>query len=231
MRGATRAGGCPENPEGFQLTRPMRGATGVTPQTIRDRIISTHTPHAGRDSGAYSYRMSQQISTHTPHAGRDATERLWANYEKISTHTPHAGRDKCVFSIDRNISISTHTPHAGRDEVRAFTPEVYFISTHTPHAGRDFALGWIPYIRFYFNSHAPCGARPLFPQRKYFWQISTHTPHAGRDAKPLGNVNEQLISTHTPHAGRDPIFTLSACGPLPFQLTRPMRGATRWGYT
>ena len=49
----------------------MRGATGVTPQTIRDRIISTHTPHAGRDSGAYSYRMSQQISTHTPHAGRD----------------------------------------------------------------------------------------------------------------------------------------------------------------
>ena len=35
------------------------------------KIISTHTPHAGRDMHPKAYHISCMISTHTPHAGRD----------------------------------------------------------------------------------------------------------------------------------------------------------------
>ena len=57
----------------FQLTRPMRGATLISTLHIRDIMISTHTPHAGRnDDIKYSLSfMDITISTHTPHAGRN----------------------------------------------------------------------------------------------------------------------------------------------------------------
>ena len=34
----------------FQLTRPMRGVTRSGEEIAADVIISTHTPHAGRDT-------------------------------------------------------------------------------------------------------------------------------------------------------------------------------------
>ncbi len=34
----------------FQLTRPMRGATVFANNDASYKIISTHTPHAGRDA-------------------------------------------------------------------------------------------------------------------------------------------------------------------------------------
>ena len=37
-----------------------------------DVNISTHAPHAGRDSVQAFARESAEISTHAPHAGRDA---------------------------------------------------------------------------------------------------------------------------------------------------------------
>ena len=55
----------------FQLTRPMRGATFQTAVAVADTSISTHTPHAGRDSNYFQRSPSASISTHTPHAGRD----------------------------------------------------------------------------------------------------------------------------------------------------------------
>ena len=99
----------------FQLTHPMRGATGVFALKQRDIIISTHTPHAGCDKSTMNILMKNQISTHTPHAGCDAYSRYINLYDCISTHTPHAGcdHDWCIAHL--NVSISTHTPHAGCD--------------------------------------------------------------------------------------------------------------------
>ena len=34
----------------FLLTRPMRGATGHMDEYVQEMMISTHTPHAGRDN-------------------------------------------------------------------------------------------------------------------------------------------------------------------------------------
>ena len=58
----------------FLLTRPMRGATALVLPWRSFCLISTHTPHAGRDYAAAIAWSHSRISTHTPHAGRDETQ-------------------------------------------------------------------------------------------------------------------------------------------------------------
>ena len=55
----------------FQLTRLMRGVTGFSVLIVVAIVISTHTPHARRDSVAEPAEHEESISTHTPHARRD----------------------------------------------------------------------------------------------------------------------------------------------------------------
>ena len=56
----------------FLLTRLMRGVTPTTPKSKPSWSISTHTPHARRDSSEkMRYAKGSCISTHTPHARRD----------------------------------------------------------------------------------------------------------------------------------------------------------------
>ena len=55
----------------FQLTRLMRGVTGLTEEQIDSLVISTHTPHARRDQFIIGTQSILYISTHTPHARRD----------------------------------------------------------------------------------------------------------------------------------------------------------------
>ena len=67
--------------------------------------------------------------------------------------------------------------------------------------------------------------RLAFQIQKFY--ISIHAPRAGRDCRKNGNKNlRKEISIHAPRAGRDPgLRVLSVCI-LPFQSTRPVRGAT-----
>ena len=124
----------------FQLTRPSRGATPSIGYYFAFRIISTHTPLAGRDNGSLHNDNETKISTHTPLAGRDLAPVAQAYIAHL---------------------ISTHTPLAGRDEKRAQGwYDKYSISTHTPLAGRDITCPQMGAgaVRD-FNSHAPRGAR------------------------------------------------------------------------
>ena len=61
----------PPPPEGFQPTRPLRGATEAHSVRAPDARISTHAPLAGRDVGSFPLRPKRYISTHAPLAGRD----------------------------------------------------------------------------------------------------------------------------------------------------------------
>ena len=81
------------------------------------------------------------------------------------------------------------------------------ISTHTPLAGRDL-LNFL-YLRphRYFNSHAPCGARPV--------KLSVFTPAS-------------VFQLTRPLRGAT-ILPKSIARLRSFQLTRPLRGATRIG--
>ena len=127
------------------------------------------------------------------------------------------------------------------------------ISIHAPRAGRDLLLV-ISFllISMYFNPRAPCGARPAcFATIHATNPISIHAPRAGRDQSHVVLGSVRRISIHAPRAGRDPgpawgtpgeaYFNPRApCGArlpnsiapsmtLPFQSTRPVRGATRSG--
>ena len=55
----------------FQLTRLMRGVTQNIGQLDGYLDISTHTPHARRDTLNETQEIHPNISTHTPHARRD----------------------------------------------------------------------------------------------------------------------------------------------------------------
>ena len=94
----------------------MRGATrnGISKRGCD--IISTHTPHAGRDDAGQVASVLFFISTHTPHAGRDANAAGYLQLTaRISTHTPHAGRDKMYsnpLALFKNFN--SHAPCGAR---------------------------------------------------------------------------------------------------------------------
>ena len=55
------------------------------------------------------------------------------------------------------------------------------ISTHTPHAGRDWQIAILTLADFYFNSHAPCGARLMAEKlKKVFANFNSHAPCGAR---------------------------------------------------
>ena len=73
MRGVTGIVKPLKMPSIFQLTRLMRGVTWEGIKSVWNSFISTHTPHARRDSSStVSEIVPAEISTHTPHARRDA---------------------------------------------------------------------------------------------------------------------------------------------------------------
>ena len=98
MRGVTRSSNCSSNSKSFQLTRLMRGVTSCNGIGYLPYTISTHTPHARRDSVYADFAPpSLSISTHTPHARRDLRVLDHIRFQVISTHTPHARRDRVLL--------------------------------------------------------------------------------------------------------------------------------------
>ena len=72
MRGVTSFLDTMSTTFGFLLTRLMRGVTLTPLSEPAFGKISTHTPHARRDSIFPSDIVAnKKISTHTPHARRD----------------------------------------------------------------------------------------------------------------------------------------------------------------
>ena len=55
----------------FQPTRPVRGVTLILLLVLVRKLVSTHTPRAGRDFRYFDEPAISQVSTHTPRAGRD----------------------------------------------------------------------------------------------------------------------------------------------------------------
>ena len=101
--------------------------------------------------------------------------------------------------------ISIHAPRAGRDSVIPDQTTFVNISIHAPRAGRDRPKLLQQARKKHFNPRAPCGAR--------------RTDGAT-------STESEIISIHAPRAGRDGYCLLYHAARLPFQSTRPVRGAT-----
>ena len=106
--------------------------------------------------------------------------------------------------IDRDIS--THTPLAGRDLVAcSMTGSIADFNSHAPCGARPVLRRRQQHIR-HFNSHAPCGARLLAvnaDRRAVPFQLTRPLRGATRGLALIRMMEE--ISTHTPLAGRDKI--------------------------
>ena len=130
----------------------------------------------------------------------------------VSIHAPHAGRDPPednVFSIWIAMFQSTR-PMRGATNAKSYPRIDKIVSIHAPHAGRDKKMC----IRD--RSYSVSGQL----------HVSIHAPHAGRDFWIL--LPKELRLSFNPRApcGARPILSISKLLFMPFQSTRPMRGAT-----
>ena len=149
----------------------------------------------------------------------------------ISTHTPHAGRnDKTADKDCKDVIFQLTRPMRGATHMIFAIYTDIMISTHTPHAGRNIYNKPNVEIRFInFNSHAPCGAQHnSLTTLSGDLTISTHTPHAGRNIDLFANMDtvKILFQLTRPMRGATKSFFYLAYRQSQFQLTRPMRGAT-----
>ena len=102
------------------------------------RLVSTHTPHAGRDFFCFfSVSGSQKFLLTRPM--RDVTYVGLENRLPMTFLLTRPMRDvtRCYLFTLATSPVSTHTPHAGRDMDYIVFENCAFVSTHTPHAGRD----------------------------------------------------------------------------------------------
>ena len=239
----------------FQLTRPMRGATRAVICQRRITVVhfNSHAPCGAQHVFRLWLEECAVISTHTPHAGRNpsndtpstvlgvvfqltrpmrgATDNpfvIGSLFDNFNSHAPCGAQPILSFTGVTNSSfqltrpmrgathcsfnyvfalnlISTHTPHAGRNF--GFFPCVveFIISTHTPHAGRNYSFQFCCCVNIAFQLTRPMrGATWLFYRNfDRLWHFNSHAP-----------CGAQLLS-HKKNAVL-----------LEFQLTRPMRGAT-----
>ena len=134
--GTVRAG---RSTDGFQSTRPVRGATaaGWRAPVMSDLFQSTRPVRGATQCGA--------------------SQGPWC---RISIHAPRAGRDKVLHKLIVLLTLFQSTrPVRGATGYTPDDRETYVISIHAPRAGRDVGSGATASASLDFNPRAPCGAR------------------------------------------------------------------------
>ena len=113
----------------FQPTRPLRGAT----QTPSRRAAAGNTRQPTRPLRGATYaqdprqRHDLYFNPRAPCGARQFQSGFQGNPKEISTHAPLAGRDECKTPISSmRIRISTHAPLAGRDGHESFYQNPWF---------------------------------------------------------------------------------------------------------
>ena len=148
-------------------------------------MISTHTPHAGRNLRRSSQFRDSAISTHTPHAGRNFKGFVSRTYSRyFNSHAPCGAQlllfQHTLFGCSRDFN--SHAPCGAQPDLSVFQP----------------------LLEIDFNSHAPCGAQHSFAEiliTVIIFQLTR--PMRGATDTDAVKSSYGTISTHTPHAGRN----------------------------
>ena len=207
MRGATIDGYFIAVTLGFLLTRPMRGATAASFINQYSGKISTHTPHAGRDSSTPTTAShASDFYSHAPCGARLYHFLSGFRSRKFLLTRPMRGATK-LKSKKRFTTVFLLTrPMRGATIINNKKTVKIEISTHTPHAGRDICSILSSPAHHYFYSHAPCGARlSACCWMRLHKKFLLTRPMRGATKISCGKYEPWKISTHTPHAGRDSI--------------------------
>ena len=220
---------------------------------VRDgrRQISTHAPLAGRDDNApWYWHQPCYFNPRAPCGARPSCRTGCCAQAWISTHAPLAGRDGAAARLGgvawhfnprapcgarQEWAVQGHHPQTFQPTrpLRGATPQDHghagdqLISTHAPLAGRDCLALWSCCWYRVISTHAPLAGRDDgLAQVLHNVVISTHAPLAGRDMIRGFPPDNYIISTHAPLAGRDRKKFRAWIVFVPFQPTRPLRGAT-----
>ena len=183
----------------------MRGATFFVALCLAlVKHFNSHSPCGARRHLRLGESRWRIISTHTPHAGRDRVFRNFPKLVVISTHTPHAGRDNATRTRDCNRSnFNSHAPCGARHRNPRSSAETINFNSHAS-CGARLARVYVSPNFAYFNSHAPCGARlKRTAVRNVSLVFQLTRPMRGATTARSHSRRAVAISTHTPHAGRD----------------------------
>ena len=186
----------------------MRGATHAIAEISKYALISTHTPHAGRNAfswvpefGTVEFQLTRPMRGATPCPGGSALRA-----DPFQLTRPMRGATHAIAEISKYALISTHTPHAGRNAF-SWVPEfgtVEFQLTR-PMRGATPCPGGSALRADPFQLTRPMrGATYNIEDNKFYYLLFQLT-------RPMRGATYP-----------QPPFLLAG----KFQLTRPMRGAT-----
>ena len=141
----------------------MRGATSPRSKLTAFIVISTHTPHAGRDILPIREKLPiSNFYSHAPCGARRTTDRLWDGIKLFLLTRPMRGATRDFADNWIAFQISTHTPHAGRDiNSRCIIKRMSNFYSHAPCGARHEQNRAHAETNRNFYSHAPCGARQV----------------------------------------------------------------------
>ena len=209
-RGATQSCWSKLDKPIFQSTRPSRGATERRRQ-LKLVVFPFQSTRPSRGATSTSRSMvsrPRKISIHAPLAGRDRGRASRAPPRgNFNPRAPRGARPKSFAALLPIANFNPRAPCGARRRGCGNGGLNTAISIHAPLAGRDCIATLIPTLR----------------------GISIHAPLAGRDCCAKSKSLDNTISIHAPLAGRDEEVLPMSCWRLPFQSTRPLRGATRSG--
>ena len=77
----------------FQSTRPVRGATAVSKQTISEGGVQSTRPVRGATIDAHDICVHLVFQSTRPVRGATSVELPLPFWKKVSIHAPRAGRD------------------------------------------------------------------------------------------------------------------------------------------
>ena len=192
IRGATVTGKMGGTSYAFQSTRPIRGATQ---QPERREHHPTHfnprAPYGARLACFLAADDVSRISIHAPHTGRDQPDKESRNeYTHFNPRAPYGARQAVSSETVVQREISIHAPHTGRDEMETLATRfcTTFQSTRPIRGATHVTRGNVVDV-LHFNPRAPYGARRAKPRKGICnGQISIHAPHTGRDGTILQHV-------------------------------------------
>ena len=149
------------------------------------KIISIHSPLAGRDVLPDVYELVHDISIHSPLAGRDNLEPVHLHARKHFNPLAPRGARRPLLTLSGSSCIFQSTrPSRGETMYPGDSSAPGKISIHSPLAGRDPLLQDVEPEGSLFQSTRPSRGETragsvMLPAGK----ISIHSPLAGRDKR------------------------------------------------
>ena len=148
-------------PEPFQSTLPVGGATLRCPAASREETISIHAPRGGSDQQADGYPdLPADFNPRSP----------WGERQTVKGSTP------------RNRRFQSTLPVGGATQHMRLEGGPGIISIHAPRGGSDPQNGRRRTEQNDFNPRSPWGERPFSPTaQRLAGKISIHAPRGGSD--------------------------------------------------